>query len=58
MPPNVSSGVNDSLNSNSPVANQDNLDFIDWFVEEAKTFGAETCIMMGDWHDNRNQLAV
>lgn len=44
--------------SNSPVANQDNLDFIRWFCEEGKTFGAETCIMMGDWHDNRNQLAV
>jgi hypothetical protein len=44
--------------SNSVVANQDNLDFIEWFVEEAKTWGAETCIMMGDWHDNRNQLAV
>jgi hypothetical protein len=44
--------------SNSPIANQDNIDFIEWFVEEAKTWGADTCIMMGDWHDNRNQLAV
>jgi hypothetical protein len=43
---------------NSPVANQDNLDFIDWFIEEAKTWGAETCIMMGDWHDNRHSLHV
>jgi DNA repair exonuclease SbcCD nuclease subunit len=45
-------------NSNSPVANQDNLDFIDWFVEEAKTYGADTCIMMGDWHDNRHSIHV
>lgn len=43
---------------NSPVANQDNLDFIDWFIDEAKTWGAETCIMMGDWHDNRHSLHV
>jgi DNA repair exonuclease SbcCD nuclease subunit len=45
-------------NSNSPVANQDNLDFIEWFIEEAKIYGADTCIMMGDWHDNRNTLSV
>lgn len=43
---------------NSPQANQDNLDFIDWFIEEAKTWGAERCIMMGDWHDNRHSLHV
>jgi DNA repair exonuclease SbcCD nuclease subunit len=45
-------------NSNSAQANQDNLDFIEWFVEEAKTWGAETCLMLGDWHDNRHSLAV
>jgi hypothetical protein len=44
--------------SNSPIANQDNLDFIEWFIEEAKSFGAETCIMLGDWHDNRHSLHV
>lgn len=43
---------------NNPVANQDNLDFLDWAIDEAKTWGAETCIMMGDWHDNRHQLGV
>lgn len=43
---------------NSPQANQDTLDFIDWFIEEAKTWGAETCIMKGDWHDNRHNLNV
>ncbi len=44
--------------SNSPIANQDNLDFIEWFIEEAKTEGCETCIMMGDWHDNRHSLHI
>lgn len=43
---------------NSAQANQDNLDFIDWFIEEAKTWGADTCIMLGDWHDNRHNLNV
>lgn len=43
---------------NSAQANQDNLDYIAWFIEEAKTWGAETCIMMGDWHDNRHSLHV
>ncbi len=44
--------------SNSPVANQDNLDFIKWFVETAQTEGCDTCIMMGDWHDNRHSLHI
>lgn len=43
---------------NSPVANQDNLDFLDWVIDEARTWGAETCIMAGDWHDNRHSLGV
>lgn len=43
---------------NSPVANKDNLDFLRWAIDEAKTWGAETCIMLGDWHDNRHSLHV
>jgi DNA repair exonuclease SbcCD nuclease subunit len=45
-------------NSNSPVANQDNLDFIDWFVEEARTFGATEIAILGDFFDNRNSLHI
>lgn len=44
--------------SNSPMCNQDNLDFIEWFIDKAKTAGCETAIMMGDWHDNRHSLHV
>lgn len=44
--------------SNSNLANQDNLDFIDWAVEEARTWGADTCIIMGDYFDNRSSVAV
>jgi hypothetical protein len=45
-------------NTNSLQANQDNIDFIEWFIDEAKTWGAERCIMMGDWHDSRHSLNV
>lgn len=44
--------------SGHPEANQDNLDFIDWFIEEARIWGADTCIMMGDYFDNRSSLKV
>jgi hypothetical protein len=43
---------------NSFQANQDNLNFIEWFIDEAKTWGAERCIMLGDWHDSRHSLHV
>lgn len=31
-------------------------DFIYWFIDEAKKFGAETCIFLGDWHNNRARI--
>jgi DNA repair exonuclease SbcCD nuclease subunit len=39
---------------NSPIAHQDSLDFLDWAIERAKSWGAETVIFGGDWHDNRH----
>jgi DNA repair exonuclease SbcCD nuclease subunit len=44
------------LKSNSTVHNQDCEDFVDWFIEEAKKDGCETCIFLGDWHHNRNSI--
>lgn len=43
---------------NSAVANQDNLDFLDWAIDRAKAWGAETAIFGGDWHDQRHTLHV
>jgi DNA repair exonuclease SbcCD nuclease subunit len=43
---------------NSTTAHADNLAFLRWFVDEAQTWGAETCLMLGDWHDNRHHLGV
>ena len=42
-------------------ARQHNIDcdkFIDWFIEEAKAKGCETCIFGGDWHHNRASLNI
>jgi DNA repair exonuclease SbcCD nuclease subunit len=44
--------------SDSPVANQDNLDFIDWMIDRARSWGAETCIFMGDYFHNRSSIGV
>ena len=45
-------------NGNNQQANQDNIDFLTWFIDRAKTRGCETLICMGDWHDNRASLAI
>jgi DNA repair exonuclease SbcCD nuclease subunit len=44
--------------SNSTLANQDNLDFLAWAIDDARTWGAETCIMLGDWFDNRHAIGL
>lgn len=43
---------------NSPVANQDTLEFLDWAMDRALSWGAETCIFGGDWHDQRHTLHI
>jgi DNA repair exonuclease SbcCD nuclease subunit len=42
----------------SPVANQDNLEFIDWMIERAMSWGAETCIFLGDYFHNRAAIGL
>ena len=41
---------------NSPEALTDNIDYLRWAIDEAKTQGCETAIFGGDWHDNRHSL--
>jgi DNA repair exonuclease SbcCD nuclease subunit len=43
---------------NDRQANQDNENFISWFIEEAHAWGAKQCVFLGDWHDNRHNLHV
>lgn len=42
--------------SNSPVDLKDNLDFVQWFIAEAKKRGCETFVFGGDFFDNRNAI--
>ena len=46
------------LKNNSIQHNQDCTDFIDWFIEQAKSSGADTCLFLGDWHHNRHTINV
>ena len=46
------------LKGDSRQHNSDCENFIYWFIEQAKEFGAETCIFLGDWHHNRARINV
>lgn len=44
--------------SNSDQHNEDCLKFIDWFVKTARENGCETCIFLGDYHNNRSSMNI
>jgi len=44
--------------SNSFEHNQRIIDFISWFIDESLTFGADTVVMLGDWHNSRRTINV
>lgn len=44
--------------NNSQEFHQDCHDYIAWFIEQAKEFGAETCIFMGDFFHKRSAINV
>jgi DNA repair exonuclease SbcCD nuclease subunit len=46
------------LRNNSRTHNDDCENFIKWMIEEAKREGAETCLFLGDWHNNRSAVNV
>ena len=52
----VFTDIHFGLKSNSKIHNQDCEEFVDWFIEQAKANGCETCIFCGDWNHNRNSL--
>jgi hypothetical protein len=45
-------------NGNSPQALLDNIEFLEWAIDEGKTRGCDTFIFGGDWHDNRHSIHV
>jgi hypothetical protein len=46
------------LKNNSRQHNNDCENFVKWFIEGAKRFGAETCIFLGDWHHHRSSINI
>ena len=46
------------LKGNSQEHNKMCLEFVDWMITEAKEFGAETCMFLGDLFHQRNSINV
>ena len=46
------------LKSNSQTHNDDCLNFVKWFITKAKEEGCETCLFLGDWHNNRAAINI
>lgn len=46
------------LKSNSQIHNDDCLAFVKWATAKAKEEGCETCIFLGDWHNNRASINI
>ena len=46
------------LKNNSRQHNNDCENFVKWFIDEAKSFGAETCFFLGDWHHHRSSINI
>jgi DNA repair exonuclease SbcCD nuclease subunit len=46
------------LKSNSVTRNEDCLNFVKWSTAKAKEEDCETCLFLGDWHNNRASLNI
>jgi DNA repair exonuclease SbcCD nuclease subunit len=44
--------------SNSILHNTDCTDFVDWFIEQAKLEGCETCFFLGDYNHTRAAINI
>lgn len=54
----VFTDIHVGLKHNSRRHNDDCMNFIDWFITQAKERNAETCIFMGDFHHHRATINV
>jgi hypothetical protein len=54
----VFSDIHWGRSNNSPVALQDNEEFTNWMIDEARTRGCEVAIFCGDFFDSRHNLGV
>ena len=46
------------LKSNSILHNEDCWEFVQWMVKKAKEEGCETCLFLGDYHNNRASISI
>lgn len=46
------------LKHNAVEHNEDCVEYIEWFIDEGKKRGAETCICMGDFHHHRSNINI
>jgi DNA repair exonuclease SbcCD nuclease subunit len=46
------------LKSNSTLHNEDCWGFVQWAVKKAKEEGCETCLFLGDYHNNRASISI
>jgi DNA repair exonuclease SbcCD nuclease subunit len=54
----VFTDIHFGLKSNSTQHNEDCLNFVKWATTKAREQGCETCMFLGDWHNNRASLNI
>lgn len=54
----VFTDIHFGLKSNSQTHNEDCLNFVKWATSKAQEEGCETCMFLGDWHNNRASLNI
>ena len=54
----VFTDIHFGLKHNSRLHNDDCIRFLEWFIQEAKDRGCETCIFAGDWNHHRASINV
>jgi DNA repair exonuclease SbcCD nuclease subunit len=54
----VFTDIHFGLKSNSTLHNEDCLNFVKWATAKAKAEGCETCLFLGDWHNNRASINI
>jgi DNA repair exonuclease SbcCD nuclease subunit len=52
----VFTDIHFGMKSNSLQHNQDCLDFVDWFISEAKVANCDICLFLGDWNHHRASI--
>jgi hypothetical protein len=54
----VFTDIHFGLKSNSTLHNEDCLNFVKWATAKAREEGCETCLFLGDWHNNRASINI